>query len=413
MAGISRPSPELLAANARMLAMRQQLRQVEQHTPLKSKAVVDLPDLSVLPTHLGWGSATVTAVLRRSHPPTHEDTKQAAHNNSSHPHEMPDAAPSRTAAALQERRLEDWVKLYPDIGLGMLRQELAAAGRLWLMFRYLDQEGRGVLSLDWVRQTLTGKSALWRLCGKRQLRNLLHQGEDIYWTRDKSLIWLRSAAKVAGALGVQRLTGCPVSLPISTLLTGVGAFRAHLYAAFHSGRSKEMPFGQQAAPLARKTLTSLCGVGRSSQRTYENRTGIRVQTNFAIGEVVTREKTENRTWEHGPAVYELTDSRGQQGKPGQTYMAWQLPNSYIGRHKRRPKGQQRQINRKLKDLVKQGTPGNVGMTGEAAPLKQGRRYFVHGRAAAHAREQSRMQTLYWRTRQPQNGRFHLWQVMEA
>ena len=81
MAGISRPSPELLAANARMLAMRQQLRQVEQHTPLKSKAVVNLPDLSMLPTHLGWGSAAVTAVLRRSHPSSHEDSKQAAQNN--------------------------------------------------------------------------------------------------------------------------------------------------------------------------------------------------------------------------------------------------------------------------------------------------------------------------------------------
>ncbi|MBK9055828.1 MAG: hypothetical protein IPL78_34470 [Chloroflexi bacterium] len=41
----------------------------------------------------------------------------------------------------------EWVKLYPDIGLGMLRREMTAPGRLWLMLRAIDKEGQGASSL--------------------------------------------------------------------------------------------------------------------------------------------------------------------------------------------------------------------------------------------------------------------------
>jgi hypothetical protein len=42
-------------------------------------------------------------------------------------------------------------------------------------------------------------------------------------------------------------------------LNGIGAFRAHLYAAFHSGRSKETPRGSQAMSISRSTLNELSG----------------------------------------------------------------------------------------------------------------------------------------------------------
>src|SRR5690606_13344999 len=155
------------------------------------------------------------------------------------------------------------------IGLGMLRREMTAPGRLWLLLRYLDGEGRGALRIDIIKEKLTAKESPLRLCGKRQLRNLLQDGAEVFWVRDEETIWLRSAAKVAHALGVERLTGRPVALPVEALLNGIGNFRAHLYTAFHSGRTKETPRGSEAMPISRTTLAELSGVGESSQRAYE------------------------------------------------------------------------------------------------------------------------------------------------
>ncbi|MCP4360161.1 MAG: hypothetical protein GY796_19310, partial [Chloroflexi bacterium] len=70
-------------------------------------------------------------------------------------------------------------KLYPDIGLGMLRQELAAPGRIWLLLRCYDVSGRGWVDVTQARAMLTGKEAVLKVCGWRQLRNLFRQGEDV------------------------------------------------------------------------------------------------------------------------------------------------------------------------------------------------------------------------------------------
>ncbi len=412
MVGKAQPSPALLMANARLLTMRQQHQQHEQTYNASSGAPGKLPDLSLLPAHLGWGSARITAVLRRGQ---RQKPQQATATNAPHRETPAKNPPANTTPHTDQPTdpAENWVKLYPDIGLGMLRQHSTAPGRLWLMLRYLDEAGCGTLDLDLVRQSLTAKTAALRLCGKRQLRNLLRDGEGIYWTRDKTRVWLRSAAKVAAALKVERLTGRPVALPVSAILQGIGAFRAHLYAAFHSGQCRETSKGAQASPLARETLASISGVGPSSQRVYEKRTRVKVQANFAIGETLTKEAQENRMWEKGRAAFQLTDYRGQQGQPGKSYLAWQLPNTYIGQHHRRPKGRQRRINRKLKDLVKNGTPGNRGKSNGTSLVAQGRRYFALGKAAAQAQRRSRRRRLYWRDKPSRNGRFQFWQVIEV
>jgi hypothetical protein len=303
----------------------------------------------------------------------------------------------------------DWVKHYPDIGLGMLRQELAAPGRLWLMLRYLDREGRGFLRIDNLKAQLTNKTSSLRLCGRRQLRNLLRDGAGVFWTRDKTGIWLRSAARVAADLQVEQLTGRPVALPVAAILEGVGTFRAHLYAAFHSGRLKETPDGRRVMPIARDTMVQLSGVGRSSQRVYEDKVGIAVQANFAVGEVSTKEKWEKRAWQQGRALFELKDYLGQQGKKGKTYLAWQLPNSYTGQHRHQPRGRQKRINRELKDLVMQGMPGNGEGTSETQ--KPEKVYFPNGKLAAKAYGRHPERDLYWKRHRSGNGRFSVWQQL--
>lgn len=451
---LATPSAHLLEANLKLHALREQLkgqRQLVEPADLQERhsngllrhadgSVRDGASLeppAVLPNHLGWGSAALTAVLRhRQQAANTVDDGQAWVNSwpqefKSSSIESKPACDQTELPPTQNAPSRDAVKLYPDIGLGMLRQEMTAPGRLWLMLRYLDEEGRGVVRIDIIAKTLTKKSSKLRLCGQRQLRNLLHEGEGVFWSRDKEYVWLYSAAKVAYALDVAGLTGRPVALPVAALVEGIGAFRAHLYAAFHSGRAKETPHddrachfdklsasserSRRAMPIARDTLTGLSGVGRSSQRAYEERVGIDVQANFAVGDLATKENQEKRAWAHGQALFELKDYRGQQGKKGKTYLAWQLPNSYSGQHHLRPQGRQKRINRELKDLVMKGMPGNVGRTRETGVSDGTRKpekiYFPNGKLAAKAYGRDAERELYWKRGGTGNGRFDLWQQL--
>ena len=425
------PSLALLEANRQLYERRvtaQRERQINggvdnpadeyslQQTPLATEAVNAAA--SFLPPHLGWGSTPLTAHLRRRlHPlatittsPNHADDNQPAPQTTEQAQEEVNST-SYTKFLSTQLSGKGWIKLYPDIGLGMLRQEMTAPGRLWLMLQALDETGRGCISISTAKELLVGEKAIWPLCGQRQWRNLLHLGERVFWTRDKEFIWLRSTARVGLALGVQHLRGRPVAVPLTAMLGGIGPFRAHLYAAFHSGRSKETSRGRQVMPIARVTLGNLCGVGVSSQRASEKEKKIHVQANFAVGAVVTEEMRETRAWEQGAALFELSDYLGRQGAKGQRYLAWQLPNSYLGQHQHRPKGRQKRINRKLKDLVMQGMPGNIEEARE--PQKPEKRYYAHGKQVVQDCGRAMPPDVYWPKQQTRHRHFQIWQQMDT
>ncbi len=427
-------SPELLAANRRLNELRARVQAERpaidapggrtavscRRSPAQltagpaDTAVSDAvsPDvaeqlaiIAALPSHLGWGSEAVTAVFRQ------QSTGRGRASIAIAPEPSPASSPQPPTVPQPLS-----IRLYPDIGLGMLRQEKTAPGRLWLLLHHLDPMGRGCVRIDIAKEQLTPKNSNHYLCGKRQLRNLLRAGEGVFWTRDKEHIWLRSAGRVAHALGVERLTGRPVALPVGALLAGIGEFRAHLYAAFHSGRAKGDPrtsCGMPVAtgmPIARDTLTDLSGVGQSSQRAYEARLRLRPQVNYAIGEVANELNEEERVWQQGPALFILKDYRGRQGKQGKSYLAWQLPNSYVGQHQQWPKGRQKRINRQLKDLVMKGMPGNDGTASETP--KPEKRYYPNGRSASQARGPHAADERYWPgERGDGHGRFALWRPL--
>ena len=81
------------------------------------------------------------------------------------------------------------VKLYPSIALGMLQKEVTTAGRIWLLLKYLDKNGRGWLDKRESVFRLTDKTSNLRVCGKRQLRNLLAKGR-----RGILALWIGSAS---------------------------------------------------------------------------------------------------------------------------------------------------------------------------------------------------------------------------
>lgn len=426
-------SPQALEANRRLYELRAHLqarrqagglsvepsRSTNENPPWmpREESPLDVAALAVrieaLPAHTGWGSESLTAAIRRGQatarpqdiitdwtallPPPAESGAEEASDGRHEP--------------LEEAQSEAWVKLYPSIGLGMLRQEKTAAGRLWLLLRNLDRTGQGSVRIVITYAQFTERNSRHYLCSKRHLRNLLRDGEGTFWTRDEERLWLFSAARVANALQVEQLTGRPVALPVEVLLNGIGQFRAHLYAAFHSGRAKDTPQGSQAMPIARSTMARLSGVGASSQRTYETQTAVAVQANFAVGERATRENLENRAWQQGRALFELKDYRGYQGgRKGETYLAWQLPNSYIGEHSHRPKGRQKRINRKLKDLVMKGMPGNVERTSET-PMPN-KIYYPNGKLAAKAYGRDPHRERFWRRHRTRSGHYVIWRGLK-
>ena len=282
----------------------------------------------------------------------------------------------------------------------MLKQHLEAPSRVWLLLRLIDRDGRGWLDVDDARRRLTEKGAPLRICGWRRLRQLLAQGEGIFWHRDaQDRLWLNGAHKIAYKLDSGRLQGFPVELPISALLGGIQAVRAAFYATFHGGRDGK--------PISRETLESLSGIPGRTQLEYDRVARVERTRNFAVGERYTVENAHERAWRHGRAAFHFIDTDGRQGGAGREYVAWHLPNSYRADYQRRSRGSRKRLNRKLADLVKKGIPGNNDRAIEKL-------FFSNGALAARRYNRDPEHDVYWQSGETAHaGAQRLWRVMSG
>ena len=382
-------SPALLAANEQLLTRRAELETRVENGPAppwhqsetQPPAPVTSADAKVarLPAHLGWGSDAVTRHLRQVQARKH---KQAV---AAQPFPTP-PIPQPTSTDVNGQKLagsqphhhhyqSDHIAVIPDLAFGMLKKGLASQGRLWYLLRHLDSTGRGWHEQSKVRHTLT-KTA-YRFCGRRQLSNLLKEGEGIFWRFNRSRIWLLCPGRVAAKLEVGHANYRPVAVPLRAFLGKVGLVRAHLYATYHSARAKDHDLGM---PVARETIEQITGVDPHSQRSYEKQLHLDVRHNLAVGEEIIENEqgqalAQERAWRHGNALFTLTDYKGQQGPKGRKYHAWQLPNSYGAIHAAENRSKRRRLNRQLIDLQKKGA-GND---------RVGRRYFANGKQLERAR----------------------------
>lgn len=433
----------LLAANQRLYELRGQRELHRQRVAAEERPFpvtpVELPNPTVaeiaasLPTHLGWESAGVARVVRGGRGAGGQGSRGAGERTavcgveslklqtavcghvescagetavcrSVAPLEGETAVCStaedkaaeeqRSGGAGGNGRLAATVKHYPSLGIAALEAKETAALRVWLACRHLDGVGRGWLEMPHLRQQVTGKDAPLKLCSWRRLRQILQGGNGRFWTWQGDRLWLHGAARVAAALGVTHFAGRPVDLPLTALSGGIGSFRAHLYAAWHSGR-------RSANPIARTSQRQHLHVPERSQRRYCQQLNLRRQRHFAIGKPYNKERMEEGNWEQGTAAFEFLDSRGVLGRTNGRYVAWQLPNSYGRRHQPSRMGRQKKLQRQLTDLVNQGARGN----GETAVQRQ---YHPNGKAAARA---AHNQTSYWPARQGAD--WQLWFSLEV
>ena len=396
------------------------------HRPLAPSTLADL--VAALPPHLGWESDRLVASCwslaaggeavagRRSlaageelvvgrwslaageeasvtgdGPPTTRDGPPATGHWQPVTNNQPPATSNQRPAT---------IPLHPTVALALLREERVAEGRLWLLLRALDSEGRGWWARGEITAVLTDPASPTALCTPRYLRQLLAAGEGLFWRQDKQgKVWLRGQAKVAASLGLRRLNGRAVELPLSVLFQPIGELRAHLYASFHSGR------GEEAGPISRETLRDLSGVSPRSQQSHEKRARVEARPCLAVGPAGTAVAVEEYAWQHGPAAFSFTDTRGRFGGPGQVHQARRLPNRYRGPHP--TGGRARRLNRQLAGLCHQGDAGN----GRCAERGE-RRYYGDGATAARGWAGQGGQTwVYWPAPQRTRGGLLLWQEL--
>lgn len=400
----------LQAANARLLARRAACA-VRTSASAPGEAFDCLAAIKALPAHLGWGSAN----LRRACPtkrPTADKFQLRVVQPDEGANAQPDASPPPGASNL---------RAYPSLLTAFLQTGQAAVGRLWLLGRYLDQAGQGWLSVATLRAQLTRGAQ--RLCGWRRLRQLLQAGEGVFWQRDaRDRIWFYGAARLAAHLGVTRLTGRPISLPLDVVTGDISRWRAHCYTAFHSGRVRRAE--AHGAPISRASLARLTRVPARTQRHYERITRLKRRSNLAIDGPTGAATRQEHAWRHGRAHFILTDKRGRQGPAGAAYLAHRLPNQYAAGHAHLPAGRCRKINRWLRcqtanreadvtsDLVKTRERGNRSQTQPTNRLSPSSQpgYCRHVRAALRRLKQHTAAS-YWPTSYTTRQGGGVWRVL--
>ncbi len=344
-------SSSLHAANIRLAALREQHGVkpsvfTRQDEAVREERSPDPVDEKTEETH------TVNVWLAPLHKIFEEGEKtiarlqaQATTDELEQPSEQQVEAPS----------LPETIQISPQLLAGMLREEVVATGRVWLLIRAFDKDGRGWVDVSTLRESLTKKDSEWRICGWRRLRQILADGEGEFWRRDeRGRLWLIGQAQVAINLEVLHFSRKMVELPCETLLNNVGTVRAAFFAAQHTGE----------APISRATLEQITGVPERTQRAYDGVTKTQKEVNWGVGAPFTPDGYQEHLYQHGRAAFVFKDRHGQR------QLARQLPNSYTCPFRvidQSNKG----LNRKLQDLVKQGRRGNVRFD---------QRYFSDGRS---------------------------------
>lgn len=382
------PSAALCEAQARLLTLRAQQGVFSRpHPPAPSENITPFsPSICSLPAHLGWHSPAVTALLRpRTVVAASQPAKKTVCLSPSFSVPSPHPTPKT-------------IKHYPSLGAAALHEQDVPCFRTWLLCRYLDKTGQGWLRLDTLTLALTESGSASYLFSGKRLGQILQKGEGRYWANDgQNRLWLHGVARVAAALGVPRLTGQPVELPLTALTQSLKTCKAHLYAAWHSGRKSHQP-------ISRQVQRALTGVPERTQRAYGRLTPLQTHTNIAIGEEATPIAIEERAWREGQATFILHDQQGQQGLPGKYYLAWQLPNSYVGPHPLTAKGRQKKINRQLADLVNKRAQGNCEQRVEHL-------FCTNGKDAALLYRQRPDHDVYWSLPTHSQSRLKFWGVL--
>ena len=175
------------------------------------------------------------------------------------------AANGAGAQSWQHRRMRDSynVRVHVELGRHAIKTGAVLPLRMWLLLRYLDADGRGVVGrqhfLDMLRFHGLSQAHL-RTAVNRQ--RALYDA-DVFFTVSHDKVEYRSLEAVCSALQVA--PGRSVYLPV-TFFRQLGTLTAHLYAAWHSVSDDRV--------ISRATLTDLFGASPMQQWRWEKIAGV-------------------------------------------------------------------------------------------------------------------------------------------
>lgn len=267
------------------------------------------------------------------------------------------------------------VTMYSSLIAGMMKNGKAAAGRVWMILHGnynapVDQPGWA--SAETVKVCLRHHFGF----SNRRIRQLLREGEGLFWTFDakgQGRYWIAGVEKLMPALEMERLQDHRVVIPIADIVGKIKRAKAALFSVVHAGRGE--------APISREVQRQITGISERTQREYiaENPDLITSRKEIAIGKQIrSSADIHENAFNNGNAAFVFTDHQGHIGRCGAEYAARQLPSSHHTQYAKAAKGRKRKINKRLKsDHVKKAARGNGWKRVEQT-------FFDNGAAAGNA-----------------------------
>ena len=243
------------------------------------------------------------------------------------------------------------VKVYSELSREAIRTGRAAALRVWVALRAMDQDGRGIVS----RADLRAWQRAYSI-SDAELRYADTQSAGLFFALYPSRIEYRSQYLVCVALGIK--PGRVHELRPADVRT-IGRFKAACYAAWLSGDDPKQ--------ISRKNLVDLWNHGEDTLRRWERQMGVAVVANVVE---VTPEQLGTSTapgpaWQHIPRD-ERPDREGQvymwTDRLGRTF--YRTVNSYQSFTPKRPRGMSRKVVRRLNAQRQKGADSG-GATDDA------------------------------------------------
>lgn len=243
------------------------------------------------------------------------------------------------------------ITTFGTLTAAILKHDGGTVGRVWLVLRanFAGERQSGMVSADELNQCLSEHFPQY---SQRHLRDLLNRGEGIYWQRDsRGRLWLTGITALAERLDIERLQGTRVIIPLADLTGKLARMRTALQAAFHASRNSDNP-------ISRATLRDLTGISERSQREQERQHAelIEAKANYCLDGRIDQECIHEHAFRYRQSAFQFTDFIGKQGDAGDIHLAHQLPNSYTARYQCASRGRKRKINRQL-NRVTQGARG--------------------------------------------------------
>lgn len=232
--------------------------------------------------------------------------------------------------------MKERLAIYPDVAVVAIKLEIVPEFRTWLSFHAASQNG--VMFTKDAYEIFTSKKSPYYLFGKKRMKQVLRNGEGLFWQtcRDNSVIRLAGKDVLAERLNIERLGLLPVYLETKYLFKSYKHTKAALLDAVYVSHNN---------PVSRIFTDSESGISVTTQKELEKLIGTKVSPNYLV--IDESESKEDIAWKYSSKVVTRLDTSGKvTGEKGSLYLAAKMSNTYTSVQSPAGKGSLREYNKK-------------------------------------------------------------------